>query len=189
MRSLVATELRTLRRLLQQAELRLASQMISGKVLPGSQDMENRTVRLELGKDSDGEPILSPPVRWQEPGAGRLKVHSAPADNEQMRLDSPSGTVGTASLAIFATYDDDNEPPSQDAEEAVLSFGETTIALRGGDALVKSPKVLVDSGDVHLGGEGGQKVARVGDPVDVTFGSSKGIHYIVDGSANVRAAG
>lgn len=188
MRSLSASEIRTLRRLLHQAESRTARQILTGKVHPGSQDLKNRTVRLELGTGEDGKPILSPPVRWQEPGAGRLKVHAVPADNEQMILTSPSGTIGTGSLAVWATYDDDNAPPSDKAEEAVLSFGETTVALRGSDALVKSNKVVVESDNVHLGSEGGKRVARIGDRVDVKLGSSKGLWPIVEGSSMVRAA-
>lgn len=189
MRSLAAVELRTLRRQVNQLSGRIARQNLPGKVHPGSQDMEARTVRLEIGQDEAGAPILSPPVRWQEPGAGRLKIHSVPADNEQMNLQNGSGTVGAGSMAVWSTYDDDNEPPSDKPEEAVIKFGETTIVAREGDALVKSPKVVVESDDVHLSGEGGPRVARVGDKVNVLYGSSKGLHPIAEGSSTVRATG
>jgi phage baseplate assembly protein gpV len=186
---LAARELRTLRRQLIQTNGRLARMVLPGKVKPGSQDMDNRTVRLVLGTDEDGSEILSPPVRWPEPGAGRLQVHSVPADNEQMDLQSPSGTIGTTSKAIWATYDEDNPPPSQEADEAVVTFGESTVRLKADEARVKSPKVVVESNDVHLSGEDGQKVARVGDRVEVKKGSSKGLWPIVEGSSKVRAAG
>lgn len=188
MTSLAAVELRILRRQLNQLSGRLARNTLVGKVHPGSQDIQARTVRLELGEDADGQPILSPPVRWQEPGAGRLKVHAVPADNEQMMLQSPSGTIGTASIAVWATYDDDNGPPSEKEDEAVWTFGEDVrVELRGGDVRVKAPKVLVESPDVHLGGEGGKKVARIGDKVRVKTGSSAGLWEIVEGSSKVRA--
>ncbi|SOC26825.1 phage baseplate protein [Stappia indica] len=189
MTDLVAIELRTLRRQLHQLSGRLARHTLMGKVHPGSQDLQARTVQLELGIDDDGAPILSPPVRWQEPGAGRLKVHAVPADNEQMMLHSPSGTIGTASLAVWATYDDDNGPPSDKDDEAVWTFGDDVrVELRGNDARVKAPKVVVESDDVHLGGEGGERVARIGDKVNVSLGSSAGLWPIVEGSSKVRAA-
>jgi len=47
---------------------------------------------------------------------------------------------------------------------------------------VVAPVVIVDSDDVQLGGEGGAKVARVGDAVDPAT------NKIVEGSDKVRAA-
>ncbi len=47
---------------------------------------------------------------------------------------------------------------------------------------VSAPKVIVDSDEVHLGAEGGQKVARIGDDVDLGTGK------IISGSDKVRAA-
>lgn len=187
MRSETARELRTLRRLLAQAESRMARMHMTGKVHPGSQDMKARTVRLELGETADGKPILSPPVRWANPGNGRLKIHSAPGDNEQMTLFNPSGTIGQNSLAQYATYDDDNTPPSDKIDETVIKYGDTVIVLKGDEARVKSGKVIVESNDVHLGGEGGEQVACIGDLVNVSYGSSRGLHKIVSGADRVRA--
>ena len=124
MRNLVAFELRRLHRKVSQADRRVSLVNLSGKVKPGSQDMEKRTVRLKIGKTADGKDILSPPVRWQQPGAGNLKVHAVPKDDEQMDLTSPSGTIGAGSKAVWGTYDDDNKPPSKSKDEAVLQFGD-----------------------------------------------------------------
>lgn len=187
MTDLLAFELRTMRRLLRRAEGRLARQVLRGKVHPGSQDMETRTIRLELGTDPEGNPILSPPVKWSAPGVGRMKLHSVPADNEQMILVTPSGTIGTASIAFAGSFDDDNYPPSESEGEVVVTFGDTRLELRGDDALVKSAKVIVESEDVHLGGDDGKRIARVGDRVDVKSGSSKGLWPIIEGSSVVRA--
>ncbi|MEX2630035.1 MAG: phage baseplate assembly protein V [Tistlia sp.] len=54
---------------------------------------------------------------------------------------------------------------------------------------VEAPKVVVKSPDVHLGEDGGPRVARVGDRVNVGSGSSAGLWPIVEGSENVRASG
>jgi len=187
-RSLVARELRILRRLIVQVNRRLAMSNLQGKVKPGSQDLEKRTVRLVLGETPDGEEILSPPVRWAQQGAGRLKLHSVPADDEQMTLRSPSGTIGEGSIAEWGTYDDDNAPPSDKASEAVLKFDDgTTITIEGDRTRVASSNVHVDAQIVTLGGEGGKRVARVGDRVDVKSGSSKGLWPIVEGSNIVSA--
>lgn len=47
---------------------------------------------------------------------------------------------------------------------------------------VAAPKVIVESDEVHLGAEGGQKVARIGDDVDLGTGK------IISGSDKVKAA-
>lgn len=131
MRSYTASEIRRLARKIVQLDRRLALASLPGKVKPGSQDYEQRVLRLVIGTTSDGKDILSPLTRWNEPGAGNLKIHSPPADNEQMTLDSPSGAVGTGSQAKWATYDDDNRSPSQSGEEHVIEFmGKARITLK-----------------------------------------------------------
>lgn len=135
MRDLAAVEIRRLHRKVADADRRLSLAQLPGKVKKGSQDMEKRTVRLVIGKSKDGQEILGPPVRWQQPGAGRLKIHAAPKDGEQMVLQSPSGTVGGGSLAVWGTYDSDNAPPSKSKDETVIEFDKAKITL-GKDELV-----------------------------------------------------
>ncbi|MEJ1402583.1 MAG: phage baseplate assembly protein V [Candidatus Sedimenticola sp. (ex Thyasira tokunagai)] len=53
---------------------------------------------------------------------------------------------------------------------------------------VTSPKVVINSDDIHLAGEGGGRIARVGDKVNVGGGSSAGQWPIVEGSDKVRCA-
>lgn len=123
---LVARELRRLRRLNVEVARRVALVNMPGKVQPGSQDMDRRTVRLVLAKTADGTEILSAPVRWQQPGAGALQTHAVPKDGEQMYLHSPSGTHGGGSLAVWGTYDDDTKPPSDAKDAAVMRYGKAT---------------------------------------------------------------
>jgi phage baseplate assembly protein V len=52
---------------------------------------------------------------------------------------------------------------------------------------VIAPKVVILSDNINLGGEGGAKVARVGDKVRVGSGSSAGDWPIVEGSNKVKA--
>ncbi len=53
---------------------------------------------------------------------------------------------------------------------------------------VEAPKVVVKSDDVHLGAEGGPRVARIGDRVNVGAGSSAGLWPIEEGSSKVSCA-
>lgn len=61
------------------------------------------------------------------------------------------------------------------------------IVLHRDHILVQSPKVIVDSEDIHLGGEGGNRIARVGDRVNVGSGSSAGLWPIEEGSSKVSS--
>ena len=188
MSRLMASEFRTLHRKIQKLDRRLATTLMPGKVKPGSQDLEKRTVQLILGKDAQGDDVLSPPVRWQQQGAGTLKIHAVPADNEQMMLTSQSGTIGAGSSAQWATYDQDHAPPSDKDTEAVIEFasGARWTIQQNGHRLA-ADNVHVDAKNVTLGGEGGQKVARVGDKVLVSAGSSAGEWPIITGSDIVTA--
>ena len=61
------------------------------------------------------------------------------------------------------------------------------IVLKRDRIEVESPKVVVISDDISLGGEGGERLARVGDMVRVVSGSSAGDWPIVSGSNKVTA--
>jgi len=56
------------------------------------------------------------------------------------------------------------------------------IILKRDQIHFKSPKVVIESNSIHLGGEGGAQIARVGDHVNVGTGSSAGLWPIVEGS-------
>ncbi len=43
-------------------------------------------------------------------------------------------------------------------------------------------------GNVNLGGSGGQPIARIGDKVEITGGSSAGQWPIISGSSKVKSA-
>ena len=183
-----ARSIRALRGQIVQLNRRIATSRLPGKVKPGSQDLEKRTVRLIVGTTPDGEEILSPPVRWAQQGAGRLKLHSVPADNEQMVLENQSGTVGQGSIANWATYDQDHESPSDKDTEAVIEFADgSRVTIEKDLTRVKSKALHVEAETVTLGGEGGEKVARIGDRVQVGAGSSAGLWPIVEGSDVVSA--
>ncbi|MCB5204253.1 phage baseplate assembly protein V [Neorhizobium sp. T786] len=127
-------ELRRLYARAERADRRIAMMNLSGKVV--AKDSDKRRVRLKLGTSSDGRDVLSPWVRWQEAGAGGLKIHSEPAEGEQMMLVSASGTVGGGSIAIPSTYDQDNEAPSKSSDSAVFERGGRIELVPNGIRLV-----------------------------------------------------
>ena len=182
----VASEFRRMRRQMERVNRRIALSDIPGKVIEGSQDQTTRTLRLDLGRSADGRVVKGPKTKWQQPGAGTFKMHATPKGGEQMRLRSPSGTVGTASLADWATFDDDNAPPSDKGDEAVLEFG-------GKARIAMSENSL----EVTLGGKG----FKIGpDELEMTtkfraLGGTRPAHFVggkdtdgdtaVDGNENV----
>ena len=164
MRDLTAFEIARLHRKHAQVDRRLGLVDLGGKVKPGSQDMDKRTVVLILGKTADGKDVEGPPIRWQATGAGALKMHATPADNEQMTMHSPSGTIGSGSLAHWGTYDQDHPPPSTSKDEAVLQFGDGSITI-GKDNL----KISYGS-DVYVELTKTDAIVRVGSGGTVKLG-------------------
>jgi hypothetical protein len=142
MRSLAALENRRMKNALDAAERRIALVHLPGKV--AEKDPEKRLLRLKIGETSDGQPVLGPWARWQEAGAGGLKIHSEPDINEQMILTSFSGTVGGASIAMPATYDQDHDAPSKSSDTAVLE--------RGGGRIEVGPNGVRVIGNFHAEG-------------------------------------
>lgn len=123
-RNETATELRRMRQLIDRQNRRLAMMDLPGKVKASETDRDKRTVRLVLGTAKDGTEILSPPIRWQESTAGRMRIHSEPDDQEQMIMRSASGTVGLSSMALPGTYDQAHESPSKEENLSVFDRGD-----------------------------------------------------------------
>lgn len=120
-------EIRRLHKKVASADRRIAMMELSGKV--AEKDPAKRVLRLRLGKTPDGQDILGPWVRWQEATAGGMKIHSEPDMGEQMVLRSASGTVGEASIAAPATYDQDHQSPSDSSDTAVFERGKGRIEI------------------------------------------------------------
>ena len=160
MRDHAALEIRRLREQLEQVNRRVAMMNLPGKV--AEVDAEKRLLRLKLGKTRDGRDILGPWSRWQEGGAGGLKIHSQPVVGEQMLLSSASGTVGAASMAMPATYDQDHEAPSKSEDTAVFTRGNGRIEVGPDGILLKGP-VTVDGNFQAKNGSFRHNAKNVGD--------------------------
>ncbi|GLR51272.1 phage baseplate assembly protein V [Shinella yambaruensis] len=166
MRSLAALEARRARNALAMAERRIALMHLPGKV--AEKDPEKRLLRLKIGETSDGQPILGPWSRWQEAGAGGFKIHSEPDIDEQMVLTSFSGTVGAASIAMPATYDQDHDAPSQSSDTTVMQRGGGRMEI-GPDGIKVIGNFRAEGGafthnDKNVGSDHGHVSAPPGPP-------------------------
>lgn len=143
--------------------------------------------RIKLGDGPDGQPYLSP--FYPHPESGGVTSTWAPLSEGQIvGLINPGGDPRRGVL-LRGGFSDANPPPSQSLDENKLQFGGVTITIgKGGDVTIDAAtNVLVNAPKIELGGEGGKKVARLGDKVNVGSGSSAGLWPIVEGSDVVSA--
>ena len=167
-------------------ERRVAGQFRHGTV--HEVDAAKQRCRLKLGEDANGVPFLGPWVPYAQQ-AGDLKAHVPVSVGQQMTLMSPTGDFRQG-IAVPFTFSESNPSPSDQADEIVATYGDVRITVKGDTAIVKAPNVVIDSPSITTGGSsGGQPVARIGDRVEVLFGSSKGLHPIVEGSGHMKDAG
>lgn len=126
--SFIAQELREARR--QNVNVNRRLELIALEGIVQQRDEQKYQVRLALGEDpQSGETILSP---WLSPLAGQSGAHRVsaplPAIGDRMRMLSPSGVVGAASVAMPSTFDDELRRPSQQSGEAVSTLGKTRLS-------------------------------------------------------------
>jgi phage baseplate assembly protein gpV len=124
--SLLASELRRLRRESSRVNRKLALAHIEGTV--AEVDEEKWKVRLEICQDEDGKPVLSP---WMKPFAKNAGAYAdsppLPAKGDRMRMMSPSGVVGAASYAIPSAFDDELTRPNSSKGESARKYGKTLV--------------------------------------------------------------
>jgi len=138
---LVASELRRLRRQVVDLNRRLALARVPGTI--EEIDTGKRMVRVKIGEDAEGQPILSPWVRWEEQaGNALLKVHVPPVKGARVNLESPSGTIGEGSVASWSTYHDANAAPSQSADTAMLAASTSQIEMKDGEIFIRTASKL-----------------------------------------------
>ena len=146
-----------------------------------------RGFRIKLGEDGEGQPFLSPFYPHPESG-GATKTWAPLSKGQIVGMLNPGGDPRRGVL-LRGGFSDANPAPSQSLDENLLSFGGVTLAINADGSLeITAPgTVLVNATNIALGGEGGRKVARIGDKVDVGSGSSAGLWPIVEGSDVVTA--
>ncbi len=129
--SLLAREIRILRKTTDDLERRLKSSHIQGVV----ESIEGDRVRIRIADEgAAGGPVLSPKVRWQEQagGGGGITTWSPPKVGEPMVLISPGGEIGEQSYAVRGVYSQPNPAPDDRPGVHVIQAGSDRIELGGG---------------------------------------------------------
>ena len=131
---------------LQEHERRLGGAEMKGKAT--HVDPAKQLFRMEIGKDEDGQPVLSP-WRPYKQTAGAMKFHNPPSVGQPMVLRSETGDIDQGTGEPFH-WNDDNKTPSTDGDTHKMTFGSVTITIEPG-------RVTVDVGGTGIyitGGEG-----------------------------------
>ena len=161
---------------LREVERRQAASTWKGRVPDGGIDHDKQLVRIVLGKNRQGGDVLSPWVPVAQM-AGAVKFKSLPSVGQVLHLQSSTGDVQQA-VAHPYNWTDDNEPPSKNAEEDVLTKGNVRVTLRGDVVIVQvggasisiaDGIIIHEADEVHLGGSGGLPVVTVGGPSSKVF--------------------
>lgn len=160
--------------------------------------------RVKIGKlETDFLP-------WVNANSGSNNSWNPPEIDEQVIVLSPSGDLSQAvilpSLYKNNASDSDQNIKSITCQDgSKISFnvssgtldldlkGDVTIKVVGnanieGDNIsIKGSSNITLDGNVDLGGSGGQPIARIGDKVEITGGSSAGQWPIISGSSKVKS--
>ena len=148
---------------------------------------------------------------WANSNSGSNNIWNPPEIDEQVVILSPSGDLSQAIIlpSLYknnASNSDQNIKSITYQDGSKISFnvssGTLDLDLKG-DVIIKvvgnaniegdninitaSSNITLD-GNVDLGDTGGQGVARIGDLVDISAGSSAGQWPIISGSSKVKSA-
>lgn len=139
--------------------------------------------RLKLGENADGSPYLSPWMPHPETGKSSVPLKKG----QIVGVINPGGDPRQGIL-VRGGYSDENASPNDDMSANVFADAGVRLSIKDGVLHVEAgTHVIVSAPKISLGGEGGERVARVGDRVHVEKGSSAGFWKIVEGSGVVSA--
>ena len=128
---------------------RQASMILSGPVA----EIDGNRVRLELGPadETTGKPFLSPWVQLQD-AAGATGTHFPVKVGDPMRLLSPNGEIGSASLAVRDSHTTDAPNPAEQNSDFVIAYGGGSIVMRDGEVILSGggASVRLAGGDIAL---------------------------------------
>ena len=160
-------------------------------------DFETVRARVKIG---DLETNWLP---WINSNSGNNNSWNPPEIDEQVIILSPSGELnqGVILQSLYKSNASGNLPNIQSItykDGSKITFdrdaGNLTLDIKGnvtikvaGNAEIEAPNITL-KGNADLGGSGGRPVARVGDKVEITGGSSAGQWPIISGSSLVKSA-
>jgi phage baseplate assembly protein gpV len=162
---------------IEELERKLENRTRTGKV--AEVDAEKGLARVEIDKDKDGKPVLSPWIPWKEPAMGAIKTHFPPEVGEQVKITSESGDI-TDAVIDYSLPSNDNARPHDKPREGVITIGDMRVHMTGDRFHVKAGTIVFE-GTVHLGGEGGKLVHRKDDldsDGDAAVGSASKVYAV-----------
>jgi phage baseplate assembly protein gpV len=112
---------------LAEMERRLANVVRLGTVK--EVDPAKGKVRVEIAKDPEGLPVLTPWLKWSE-RAGKIKTWLPPSVGEQVKVIAPSGDLAQGWVDAGG-FSDANPAPSSDGSEHVVTIDDITFKMRG----------------------------------------------------------
>ncbi len=142
-------------------------------------DAEKGVARMMLSDPDSGDAFLGPWRPWAEL-AGATRSWRPPVAGQQMLVMAPGGDLAQ-SLLLPATFSNQFQAPSNKGDANRETLGQVILDMEAERYGITAPRV-------DLGASDGKAVARVGDMVNVTYGSSAGLHPIVEGSSKVFAS-
>lgn len=148
----LARELRSVRKDLEDLSRRFATSQMTGRVAA----VEGKRVRVEFGQDAKGKKFLSPWMQVQEAAGakfGGISTHYPIGIGEPMRVFSPTGELGSASIAVRDSYAEDAPRPTDEDGAAVITNGKASITLDGGTLLLKGKLVLLQGDEIVTDGK------------------------------------
>lgn len=133
---------------LQEHERRIGGSELKGKVT--HVDPAKQLCRIEIGKDEDGKPVLSPWVTYKQT-AGAMKFHNPPSVGQPMVIRSETGDIDQGMAEPFR-WNDDNPTPSTDGSTHKMTFGDVTVTIVPGGVTIDvgGTGVTITGGEGHL---------------------------------------
>ena len=159
-------------------------------------DFETAKARVKIG---DLETNLLP---WVNSNSVNNNSWNPPEIDEQVIILSPSGELNQAVIlpSLYKSNISGNLPNIQsvtykDGSKVTFdqALGNLTLDIKGntiikvaGNAQIEATNITL-KGNTNLGGISGQPIARVGDKVEISSGSSAGKWPIISGSSKVKS--
>jgi phage baseplate assembly protein gpV len=159
---------------LQEHERRIGGSELKGKVT--DVDPAKQICRIEIGKDEDGNPVLSPWATYKQT-AGAMKFHNPPSVGQPMVIRSETGDIDQGMAEPFR-WNDDNPSPSDDGSTHKMTFGDVTVTITPGQlrAEVGGSSVTITAEGIALEGpevtHNGVKIDETHKHTDVEPGGS-----------------
>lgn len=125
---------------LQEHERRIGGSELKGKVT--HVDPAKQICRIEIGKDEDGKPVLSPWVTYKQT-AGAMKFHNPPSVGQPMVIRSETGDIDQGMAEPFR-WNDDNPSPSDDGSTHKMTFGDVTVTVVPGGITIAVGGTSID---------------------------------------------